>query len=312
MRSLLHLMCILPFIVLSVTAQTITAPTDTLELGAPFSIEIVSPADTNYTYAISKHETWVNFTQILSAKLTPKDSLIQIQFDVAVYQAPLCTLSLPTLTKTPKGDDTTLATQKDTLPFVVVQTHSVLNDSLVTLDSLSSAGLHTPLKAGKFPWHIIGSIGLALLILGGIGYLLWSKLHGREKREPVVPPMHPFDEAKAGLNNLRGRNYLQSREIKKYVFRLSEILKRYLGRSYKANIQESTSQEFLDWLKESDFERENRSAVEKFIAQTEPIKFADMGAPDNELKELFTLVETVIEQDHTSRIARETELEEKQ
>ena len=301
MLPLRHPLLLLLFPISSSFAALVQGPPDSTQMGVPFTITFAQPLDTSYTYKLAKHDAWDGFTQILDTKEEKTESLYLITFSVAVYQAPLCTLSLPLLSKTPKDtSDTTLTKIEDTLPLVVVYIPSVFTDST---DTVVSAQQHAPFKAGKFPWKRVYTPLLITLLLGGIiGFFVRN--YKRKTYIPApIPLTPPYDEARQALIELQKKKFLTDGHSKLFVFLLSDILKRYLGREFQRALQESTSQEFLGWIQKSPLSRELQTVLENFITITEPIKFSGMEAPTSELKALYKAIEKLIDTVHTQQIA---------
>ena len=277
------------------SAEPLSQP-DSVELGAPFDLHFVVNKEVGYRYSLDSVGAWQGFTKIISVDESETDSTYTVAFSLAVYQAPQCTVSLPALVATPlDSTDTTLLMLVDTLGPVVVMVPSILPDSL---DTLYSKGLHEPFDAGQFPWQVVLFIVVLFTLLVALAVFMYRKFAGKEKPTVVVPQITPYDEAHSALLHLKAQEYLAKGNNKAYIFDLSEILKRYLGREYGGNIQESTAQEFLLWLKGSPLSTEHSTVIEQFIAFGEPIKFANSPSSQGEITAQLDTLTTLIDTTH--------------
>ena len=100
------------------------------------------------------------------------------------------------------------------------------------------------------------------------------------------------------LRQLEQEDLLRQGRAREYVFRLSDILKRYAGRRFGMHMQEFTTEEALGWLRASDLERPVRSGAEWFFTTSDPVKFARWLPDDDTLKRLDREVRSFVEQTH--------------
>ena len=170
----------------------------------------------------------------------------------------------------------------DTLHTEAVPLHMI---SVLTSDTAGLIGLKPPLSAGKAPrwwlWLIGITAGIAALVFGSI-YL------GKKLRKPPQepPPVPPYEEAIDALRALGVKKYLQRGLIREYVFELSEIFKRYIGRRFNCNAADFTTEEMLAWSGAASLAKELRTSIEWFFRTTDPVKFARM-IPDSSTIERF-------------------------
>ncbi|MBN1575723.1 MAG: hypothetical protein JW913_04175 [Chitinispirillaceae bacterium] len=157
--------------------------------------------------------------------------------------------------------------------------------SVLPSDTVDIMGLKPPLSAGKAPmWWLwlIGTLALAgFVTFGGI----WLNRRLR-KTPPPPPPVPPYEEAIEALSNLGVKKYLQRGLVREYVFELSEIFKRYIGRRFKCNAVEFTTEELVAWTGAADLPKKLRAAIEWFFRTTDPVKFARQ-IPDTPTLERF-------------------------
>ena len=126
---------------------------------------------------------------------------------------------------------------------------SIAPDDPKPAEPVSAAG---PLRLG-FPWWVVvlGVIGLLIL---GAGLFVVSKrlivawLRRRRERRPPPPPIPPHEIARRALSELKANAWIEQKKFKPAYFRMSEILKAYLGARFKFDAEESTSREILQIL----------------------------------------------------------------
>ncbi|UZR92823.1 hypothetical protein [Chondrinema litorale] len=143
------------------------------------------------------------------------------------------------------------------------------------------------------------SIGLAVILLGLLGYFYWKKQQSKpkvEKKEPVKPREPAHIIAIRELNQLKSDEVWQKGQYKEYHSRLTEILRRYIEYRYEIPALEQTTDEIIrsfDYTGSLD-----KETIEK-LAQTfrfaDLVKFAKMHPlpEENErsLKQAFNFIE---------------------
>lgn len=161
---------------------------------------------------------------------------------------------------------------------IVARIASVLPKALPA-DSLRLREIRPPFAAGKYPWHLWLGIPLA----GLLGWLFWRWLKGRKKTPAELaaetPPIPPWEEAIAAIAALDASDLLGTGRTREYVFTLSDILKRYLGRRFETNAAEWTTDELVDWIRSSNLPSAATAASEAFLTESHLVKFAKV-VPD--------------------------------
>jgi len=109
------------------------------------------------------------------------------------------------------------------------------------------------------------------------GYLLFRYLKKRlnKKREsnpPLLPPPLPADQA--ALRELSAISDLMLSEPRVYYFRLTALLKTFIGKMFKINAPEMTTQEIIAALNTIDIKREMISSAREFFISSSMIKYA--------------------------------------
>lgn len=197
---------------------------------------------------------------------------ISIQYVITTYVPENCTI--PSLQFLLQKDSTTDTLYTESIPLKVLSVIEA-TDSVLDIKDLR------PLQAtGKAPlwwlWLICSVLAVVALIIG-------AKFLSKRLRKPKKshPPKPPYEEAIEALGILHGKRYLQQGLVREYVFELSEIFKRYIGRRFEVNAEEFTAEELIAWLGVSGMELKVRQPVEWFFRATDLVKFAKFTPDDN-------------------------------
>jgi hypothetical protein len=157
--------------------------------------------------------------------------------------------------------------------------------SVLPSDTVDIKGLKQPFSAGKAPRWWLWVLGTLAALAGlAIGSLWLSKR--LRKTPPPPPPVPPYEEAIDALADLGVKKYLQRGLVREYVFELSEIFKRYIGRRFDCNAAEFTTEEIIAWSSAADLPTKQRASIEWFFRATDPVKFARL-VPDAPTVERF-------------------------
>lgn len=202
---------------------------------------------------------------------------ISVQYLITTYIPENCTI--PPLKFIIENNSATDTLITENIPLEIL---SVVNskDSIIDIKDLRSQQI-----AGKAPlwwfWLLISVVAIIALVF--VVLLIKRRL---SKPEKLPPPKPAYEEAIEALGILYGKRYLQQGLIREYVFELSEIFKRYIGRRFQVNAEEYTAEELIAWLGVSGLELKVRHPVEWFFRTTDLVKFAKF-TPDDMTVERF-------------------------
>jgi hypothetical protein len=138
---------------------------------------------------------------------------------------------------------------------------------------------------------------LLIIALAVLAYYLLGKYLKKKPGEdaPVVPLKPPYEEAIAAIAELESRKLLEQGNIREYVFDLSEIFKRYIGRRYETIASELTTEEIVSWLEFSGISFDMRLCAERFFRTGDQVKFAkwkpNQETIDGFIKDVRTFLE---------------------
>lgn len=142
-----------------------------------------------------------------------------------------------------------------------------------------------------FPWWAVALMAVgALLVVGAIAYSLYRWNKNRKAAllaKPVEPPKPEDEVALAALSQLEKSGALERGEFKKLYFRVSEILKTYIGKRYGFDAPENTTREMMEnlrqaWAREFSGDEKRLTSLAELFEQLDRVKFTDYVPPSIE------------------------------
>lgn len=167
--------------------------------------------------------------------------------------------------------------QIDTLWFLpgVIQVVSVLDpaDSLADIQDV-----HPPVAlAWRFqdllPYILIGA-ALIVLIMSVLLVRRWIRRRRGEIPAYVPPPLPPHVIARRRLEDLRLKKLWQNGYLKEFHSELTEIIKEYIGKRFRFNALETTSEELLTMSDNWSRDKGTYLLVRRILVAADLVKFA--------------------------------------
>ena len=174
--------------------------------------------------------------------------------------------------------------------FVFLVTSGARTDTLrsdtasVTIASVLPAkmrDIHDLAPAESFPNLLLWLVPGALVLLAALAWLarqLYRRL--RKIQELAAAPLPPWEEALAALEAMPWREWLETGQVKRYSYALSQILKRYIERRFEFHAVEQTTTELLASMRAHRIPM--RDEVARFFARLDLAKYADSVPPASE------------------------------
>jgi hypothetical protein len=139
-------------------------------------------------------------------------------------------------------------------------------------------GVKPPLEM-PFPFRRLLSIaGVVLCALALMAVAIWLLrkwiLPPVRRETPAPPPLPPDVEALQALARLELEDAARREAVKPYYSKLSEILRRYLGRRYTFDALEMTSSELFERARGLGWNRELLAALAQDTQESDGVKFA--------------------------------------
>ena len=256
-----------------------TEPSQVL-LGEPFTYELVvthAPAQ-RWELALPKElgafEVLEQQRQRADAAQGPGDSVTTFRLKLAAYE--LGKLPLPRV-----GFEVTEAGRagRFTPEPGSVQVASLLGDDAqakgAQLEDLKPP-TEVVVPSWRLVWGLLGALALGLLAWALVRYL-------RRRRAALPPPAPPLPlraRTHQALQGLEAEHLPEQGRGREFYFRLSEILRAYLGERYVFEALECTSSELLQALRpRAPGEALPWPELERFVAESDLVKYAKSEPP---------------------------------
>lgn len=242
-----------------------------------FSVQMVVPKGVAVSPLFSESDfgnVTVREWNLVKSERETTDSLLY-DYNITTYVPELCTIPVLRYLLEHAGTVDTLSTEP--VPLQVI--------SVLPSDTVDIVGMKAPLSAGKQPkwWLWLTIIIAGSILIAVAAMLIWRKFR---RPPPLPPPVPPYEEAIDALSQLGVKKYLQRGLVREFVFELSEIFKRYIGRRFDCNASDFTTEEMVAWSGAGTLQKQQRTSIEWFFRTTDPVKFARL-VPDNATIERF-------------------------
>ncbi|NNG00167.1 MAG: DUF4381 family protein [Desulfobacteraceae bacterium] len=124
----------------------------------------------------------------------------------------------------------------------------------------------------------------AVLVLLAMAAIVWWWIHRRRKREDpetVMPALPPEESARRALAELSDIERIEGR---KFYFKLSLILRRYIHHRFDVGAPEMTTEEFLPVVDRLNMSTDLGRQLKAVLRRAEPVKFAGETATENTMR----------------------------
>ena len=126
-----------------------------------------------------------------------------------------------------------------------------------------------PVRSWRLVWLLLG-----VLALLGAALLIRRALLNRRQRLPQLPPRPLPERTREALEALRAEDLLARGLVREYHFRLSEIVRGYLGERFSFEALECTSGELVREVERLDPPGLQQGELHRFVDQCDVAKFA--------------------------------------
>ena len=129
-------------------------------------------------------------------------------------------------------------------------------------------------------WLLWAGLALAAVALGLAAW--WWRRRRPDGRAPEAPPVPPYDLAIRELERLRRTDFSDLRELRRYYFAVSSVIRAYVEGRFGLNATDLTTEEILGRLGELvRLEPSQARRLERFLVATDQVKFAaHLPAPE--------------------------------
>ena len=136
------------------------------------------------------------------------------------------------------------------------------------------APIEVPIKSYRLLWILLGVLAACLL-----GWALVKWLRRPRPETVAVKPLAPLDvRTREALDRLKSENLPAKGHVKDFYFRLSEIIRGYLGERYGFEALECTSPELFDRLRKLRAPGLPEAQLMRFVSESDMVKYAKAEA----------------------------------
>ncbi len=138
-----------------------------------------------------------------------------------------------------------------------------------------------PVRTWRLVWALLAVLAVALLAFGLVRY---SRRPRPVVTVPAKPPEPAHVRARAALDSLAKQNLPAQGRSKEFYFRLSEIVRGYLGETYQFEALESTTPELLEALRSRHTPGLPVEDLTTFANQSDFVRYAKLTPGPDECK----------------------------
>ncbi len=176
----------------------------------------------------------------------------------------------------PAGSDEAWQTIETSAIFVEVE--SVLPAEGEAADIRGLKPLREVRRGPQWPWI---AAGLAVLALAAVGVWLW-----RRRPRPPAPLVPAHVLAFSELDTLRGTDFENPKAVRRFHFRISEVIRTYVEGRWGLNATDLTTEEILPQLAGlAELPADEAARLARFLRATDRVKFAEHRPSPSEVTE---------------------------
>ena len=143
------------------------------------------------------------------------------------------------------------------------------------------------------PYLIWGSVAFIVLLLGG--YLLYRKFRSKDEQAVIIDKRPPWEIAFEQIVLLKQKGLTEQNLFKLYYIELTEISRIYLGKMYRVNVIDMTTEEFLDSFVDISLPHDLFERSKTFLMYADLIKFAKLEPENGRMNKDYDFVYELIE-----------------
>ncbi len=249
-------------------------------VGEPFTYELVitHPSDQRYELDLP---TELGDFELLSQSRTPpragtEPAVTTFRLKLSAFNLGMLTLpDVPFLVSTPEG------LKRFVAPGRTLEVGSTLPEDSQS-EGAELKDIQPPtevaIRSLTLVWVLLGL--LAAMALGFGAWRLFQKYRNRPMAE--VKPLLPLDvRTRQALDGLEAEKLPEQGRVKDFYFRLSEIIRGYLGERYGFDALECTSSELMQALRRKQLLQFPEDGLMRFVSESDLVKYAKAeSSPD--------------------------------
>ncbi|QRN99828.1 hypothetical protein JRI60_12750 [Archangium violaceum] len=242
-------------------------------LGEPFTYELVITHPANQRYELELPPDLGDFELLSQARTPPQagkePAVTLFRLKLSAFNLGMVTLpEVPFLVSTPDGPKRFVAPGRtlevgSTLPEDAESKGADLKDIQPPTE--------VAIRSWMLLWGLLGALAAAALAWGA--YRLFQKY--RNRPQAAAEPPAPLDvRTRRALEALKAENLHAQGRVKDFYFRLSEIVRGYLGERYGFDALECTSSELMAKLRRIHTPGLPEDGLLRFVSESDMVKYA--------------------------------------
>jgi hypothetical protein len=250
-------------------------------LGEPFTYELVITHPANQRYELDLPPDLGDFELLSQAREPPKagmdPAVTTFRLKLSAFNLGMMTLpAVPFIVSTEEGPQRFVAEPR------TIEVGSTLPPDAES-EGADLKDIQPPTEVAIRSWMLLWVLAgvLAVVALGFVAWRLFQKYRDRS-REVVAPPA-PLDiRIRNALSALEAENLPTQGKVKDFYFRLSEIVRGYLGERYGFDALECTSSELMAKLRRMPTPGLPEDGLLRFVSESDMVKYARAeSSPDS-------------------------------
>jgi hypothetical protein len=250
-------------------------------LGEPFVYELVITHPANHRYELDLPPDLGDFELLSQAREPPKagmnPAVTTFRLKLSAFNLGMMTLpAVPFIVSTEEGPQRFVAEPR------TIEVGSTLPPDAES-EGADLKDIQPPTEVAIRSWMLLWVLAgvLAAVALGFMAWRLFQKYRTRA-REVVAPPA-PLDvRIRKALDALKTEDLPTQGKVKDFYFRLSEIVRGYLGERYGFDALECTSSELVAKLRRMPTPGLPEDGLLRFVSESDLVKYARAeSSPDS-------------------------------
>ncbi|HZH14932.1 MAG TPA: hypothetical protein VE057_11315 [Archangium sp.] len=241
-------------------------------LGEPFVYELVITHPADHRYELELPPDLGDFELLSQARTPPQGSepaVTTFRLKLSAFNLGMLTLpEVPFLVSTQEGP------MRFTAPARTLEVAGTLPQD-AQAEGADLKDIQPPTEVAIRSWTLLWIL-VGLLAAAVVGFVAW-RLFQKYRNRPLaeVKPLLPLDvRTRQALDTLKSEELPAKGKVKDFYFRLSEIIRGYLGERYGFDALECTSSELMQELRRKKPLQFPEDGLMRFVSESDLVKYA--------------------------------------
>jgi len=241
-------------------------------LGEPFVYELVITHPADHRYELELPPDLGDFELLSQARTPPQGSepaVTTFRLKLSAFNLGMLTLpEVPFLVSTQEGP------MRFTAPARTLEVAGTLPQD-AQAEGADLKDIQPPTEVAIRSWTLLWIL-VGLLTAAVVGLVAW-RLFQKYRNRPLaeVKPLLPLDvRTRQALDTLKSEDLPSKGKVKDFYFRLSEIIRGYLGERYGFDALECTSSELMQELRRKKPLQFPEDGLMRFVSESDLVKYA--------------------------------------